>query len=102
MEKAKNVRRVAKGILTRTLNAGKMLIQAKRPSQEIREALEELKAAYTDLVSKHEAFMMSLNDEEYAGAETWMDDCISEYMTFLMRAMITRMMRVNTRNMKSL
>ena len=48
MEKAKNVRREAKGNLTRTLNAGKMLIQAKRPSQEVREALEEIKAAYTD------------------------------------------------------
>ena len=29
---------------------------------------------------------MYLNDEEYAEAETWMDDCISEYMTFLMLA----------------
>ena len=86
MEKAKNVRRVAKGNLTRTLNAGKMLIQAKRPSQEIREALEEIKAAYTDLLSKHEAFTMYLNGEEYAEAETWMDDCISQYMTFLMLA----------------
>ena len=82
MEKAKNVRRAAKGNLTRTLNAGKMLIQAKRPSQEVREALEEIKAAYTDLVSKQEAFTMYLNDEEYAEAETWMDDCIHEYMTF--------------------
>lgn len=86
MGKAKNVRRVAKGILTRTLNAEKMLIQTKHPSQEIREALKELKATYTDLVSKHEAFIMYLNDEEYAEAETWMDDYISEYMTFLMLA----------------
>ena len=86
MEKAKNVRRAAKGNLTRTLNAGKMLIQAKRPSQEVQEALEEIKAAYTDLVSKHEAFTMYLNDEEYAEAETWMDDCIHEYMTFSMLA----------------
>ena len=46
--------------------------KAKRPSQEIREALEEIKAAYTVLVSKHEAFTMYLNDEEYAEAETWM------------------------------
>ena len=45
MEKAKNVRRAAKGNLTRTLNAGKMLILAKRPSQKVREALEEIKAA---------------------------------------------------------
>ena len=82
MEKAKNVRRVAKGILTRTLNAEKMLIQAKRPLQEIREALEEIKAAYTDLVSKHEAFTMYLNDEEYAEAETWMDDCVGSTKLF--------------------
>ena len=29
---------------------------------------------------------MYLNDEEYAEAETWMDDCIHEYMTFSMLA----------------
>ena len=81
MEKAKNVCRAAKGNLTRTLNAGKMLIQAKCPSQEVPEVLEEIKATYTDLVSKHEAFTMYPNDEEYAEAETWMDDCIHEYMT---------------------
>ena len=84
--KSQECSKVAKGILTRTLTAEKMLIQAKRPSQEIRQALEEIKAAYTDLVSKHEAFTMYLTDEEYADAETWMDDCIRQYMTFLMLA----------------
>ena len=58
-----------------------MLIQAKCPSQEVPEVLEEIKATYTDLVSKHEAFTMYPNDEEYAEAETWVDDCIHEYMT---------------------
>ena len=38
MEKAKNVRRAAKGNFTRTLNAGNMMIEAKHPVQEVREA----------------------------------------------------------------
>ena len=43
MEKAKHVRRAAKGTLTRTLNAGNMLLEAKRPMQEVREVFEGLK-----------------------------------------------------------
>ena len=50
MEKAKHVRRAAKGTLTRTLNAGNMLLEAKRSMQEVREAFEEVKAAHTDLL----------------------------------------------------
>ena len=74
-EKAKNVRRAAKGNLTRTLNAGSQLLEAKRPLQEVRDAFQEVKVAHTDLVAKHEAYTMFLNDEEYTEAETWMDDC---------------------------
>ena len=56
MEKAKNVHRAAKGNFTRTLNAGNMLIEAKRPVQEVREAFAEVKAAHNDLVAKKPKF----------------------------------------------
>lgn len=84
MEKAKNVRRAAKGNFTRTLNAGNMLIEAKRPVQEVREAFAEVKATHNDLVAKHETYTMHLNDEEYEEAEVWMDNCTREYITFSM------------------
>ena len=80
MEKAKNVCRAAKGNFTRMLNAGNMMIEAKRPVQEVREAFAEVKAAHNDLVAKHEAYMMHLNNEEYKEAEVWMDS----YITFSM------------------
>ena len=83
-EKAKNVRRAAKGNLTRTLNTGNQLLEAKRPLQEVRDAFQEVKAAYADLVAKHEAYTMFLNDEEYTEAETWMDDCTRNYIEFSM------------------
>ena len=84
MEKAKNVRRAAKGNFTRTLNAGNMMIEAKRPVKEVREAFAEVKAAHNDLVAKHEAYTMHLNDDEYEDAEIWMDNCTREYITFSM------------------
>lgn len=85
MEKAKHVRRAAKGNLTRTLNAGNMLLEAKRPMQEIREVFEEVKAAHTDLVAKHEAYTMFLNDEDYTDAEAWMNECTRDFISFSMR-----------------
>lgn len=59
-----------------------MLIEAKRPTQEVRDAFEEVKVARTDLVIKHEAYSMFLNDDEYADAEAWMDNCTREYIKF--------------------
>ena len=83
-EKAKNVRRAAKGNLTRMLNAGNQLLETKRQLQEVRDAFQKVKAAHTDLVAKHEAYTMFLNDEEYTEAETWMDDCTRNYIEFSM------------------
>ena len=84
MEKAQHVRRVAKGTLTRTLNAGNMLLEAKRPMQEVREAFEQVKAAHTDLVAKHEAYTMFLNDDDYTDAEAWMNECTRDFISFSM------------------
>ena len=83
-DKAKNVHRAEKGNLTRTLNAGNQLLEAKRPLEEVRDAFQEVKAAHTDLVAKHEVYTMFLNDEEYTEAETWMDDCTRNYIEFSM------------------
>ena len=66
------------------LNAGNMLIESKRPVQEVREVFTEVKAAHSDLVAKHEEYTMHLNDEEYKEAEVWMDNCTYEYITFSM------------------
>ena len=70
--------------LTRTLNAGNMLLEAKRPIQEVREVFEEVKAAHTDLVAKHEAYTMFLNDDDYTDAEAWMNECTRDFISFSM------------------
>ena len=61
-KKAKNVCRAAKSALTRALKAIYTLISAKHPTEEILHGFEEAKAAHVDLVRKHEAFCMFLND----------------------------------------
>ena len=83
-EQAKNVRRAAKGRLTRCLNVGKQLLDAKRPPKEILEVFVEAKAALADLSAKHEEYTMFLNDEEYDEAESWMEDCTTDYTRFSM------------------
>ena len=85
MDKAKNVQRAAKGTLSRAINVGKELIDAKRTVGEVMEAyFNAVKEAYKSLEVKHEAFTMSLNDTEYNEAEEWMQACNREYMTFSM------------------
>ena len=72
MDKAKNVRRAAKGTLSRAINVGKELIDAERPVCEVMEAINGVKEAYKSLEVKHEDFTMLLNDTEYNEAEEWM------------------------------
>ena len=85
MEKAKNVRRAAKSAFTRSLNAGRMLLDSSRPSLEARHAFDEVKAAHDDLIAKHEEYTMYLNDEEYPEAEHWMEDCTLRFVEFTVR-----------------
>ena len=85
MEKAKNVRRAAKSAFTRALNAGQMLLDSTRPLSEVHDAFEELKAAYADLIAKHEEHTMYLEDEEYPAVESWMEEWTLKYVSFLMR-----------------
>ena len=85
MEKAKTVRRAAKSAFTRALNVGQMLLDSTCPLPEVRDAFEELKAAYADLIAKYEEYTMFLEDEEYPAAESWMEECTLKYVNFLMR-----------------
>ena len=52
MDKAKNVRRAAKGTLSRAINIGKELIDAERPVCEVMEAINGVKEAYKSLEVK--------------------------------------------------
>ncbi|CAB3985843.1 Hypothetical predicted protein, partial [Paramuricea clavata] len=79
LEKAKNVRRAAKGKLTRVIRTAKVLIEAERPVQEIEDILKEIKDSYAALIVKHEEYAMFLNDEEFDEAENWLNECSSEY-----------------------
>ena len=85
MKKAKNVRRAVKSAFVRALNAGQMLLDSIYPLPEFRDAFEELKAAYADLIAKHGEYTMFLEDEESPAAESWMEECTLKYVNFSMR-----------------
>ena len=82
-EKAKNVRRAAKGALTRVLNTGKMMLDAKRSAAEIQATVKDAKNAYDNLGNKHDEYTMFLDDEEYKEAEKWIEQCTREYTEFI-------------------
>ena len=78
-EKAKNVRRAAKGKLTRTISTYSVLLDAQRPIEEIEVVFKEAKAVYTALVTQHEEYTMFLNDEDYNEAEIRLNESTNEY-----------------------
>lgn len=79
MEKARNVRRAAKGSITRAIGTVRTLIEAKRPWEEIQSALDGLAKCFEALITKHEDYTLLLNDEEFEEAEVWMDECAREF-----------------------
>ena len=86
MEKAKNVRRAAKGSLTRAMGTVDVLIEAQRPIEEVLDALKSLTTCFESLMDKHEQYTILLDDEEFEEAEAWMDDCNREYNGCNMKA----------------
>ena len=56
LERARNIRRAAKGKVTRCTKSVNVLIKAERPVGEVKDALKELKEAYAALVIKHEVY----------------------------------------------
>ena len=79
LDKVKNVRRAAKGTLTRAINACKELISSNRPVNEVTEVFQGLKGAYKALEGKHDEFTMLLDDKDFDEAEEWMQACSREY-----------------------
>ena len=79
MEKAKNIRRAAKGCVTRAITTVNTLIEAKRPSEEVKDFLRSLTTSFEALAVKHEDYTMFLNDEEFTEAEVWMEGCTHEF-----------------------
>ncbi|XP_028413823.1 uncharacterized protein LOC114536670 [Dendronephthya gigantea] len=79
-DKAKNVRRSAKGSLTRVIKAAKEIIEANRSKDEVSEAFEDVKKVHKVLLTKHEEYAIMLSDEEFEESEAWMQACTSEYI----------------------
>ena len=82
-EKARNVRRAAKGALTRAINTGKIMLNAKRPATEMYATVKQVKDTYDNLGNKHDDYTMFLDDTEYDEAEKWMEQCTREYTEFM-------------------
>ena len=53
-KEAKKIRRNAKAALTRCGNWLSNIVEVKRPAPELREAVDNVEKAYTNLVIKHE------------------------------------------------
>ena len=82
-EKARNVRRAAKGALTRAINTGKIMLNAKRLATEMYATVKQVKDTYDNLGNKHDDYTMFLDNTEYDEAEKWMEQCTREYTEFM-------------------
>lgn len=79
MDKARNVRRAAKGTLTRAIGTVNVLIEAKRPWEKTQNALANLSKCFESLLTKHEEYTILLDDDGFEEAEQWMDACTREF-----------------------
>ena len=64
IKQAKIKRRNCKGALTRQGKVVCHKLSANRPAEEIRKELKKYELAFEDLVSKHEEFLLLLEDDE--------------------------------------
>ena len=86
LKEAKKIRRNAKAALTRCGNWLCNIVEVKRPTSEVSEALQNVEKAYNDLVIKHEEYTTLIDDDtDFDEAERWMEDCQGSFMTYLMR-----------------
>ena len=87
LKAAKTDRRTAKGTLTRCGKSLAKLIEAKRPEQEVRDALSKLQLTFDTLVEKHENYSRLLEDDgEFEAQEEWMGECQEDFMSMEMGA----------------
>ena len=78
---AKKIRRNAKAALTRCGKKLTSLLEVERPESEVRDALNEVKEAYSNLVTKHEEYTKMIDDDEqFEEAENWMSECQENFL----------------------
>lgn len=78
---AKISRRTAKAALTRSGKLVNNLIGGKRPKHEVREMLDKLQNSFKELVMKHEAYTVLIDDDhEFEEEETWLGECQENFM----------------------
>ena len=87
MEEAKIKRRTAKAALTRQGKALRKKLSDHRPISETSEALKSVKAAFEDLVVKHEAYtQLIVEDEAFEQEEAWLEECQDFFLEIEMQA----------------
>ena len=87
MEEAKMKRRTAKAALTRQGKALRKKLSDQRPVSETLEALNSVKAAFEDLVVKHEAYtQLIVEDEAFEQEEAWLEECQDFFLEIEMKA----------------
>lgn len=81
LKEAKKIRRNAKAALTRYEKKLTSLLDFGRPESEVRDALNEVKEAYSNLVTKHEEYAKLIDDDEqFEEAENWMSECQESFL----------------------
>ena len=81
MDEAKRKRRTAKAALTRRGNTLRKKLKEGRPVDEIIEAFHDMKAAFENLVVKHEEYaQLILDDEAFELEEKWLEECVDFYL----------------------
>ena len=83
---AKLKRRTAKAALTRAGNNVTFLITAKRPIEEVKEALAKLEENFKRLETRQEELENLLDDEEFEKEEVVMEECQSRYLQLSVQA----------------
>ena len=87
MEEATIKRRTAKAALTRQGKALREKLSDHRPTSEILEALHSVKAAFEDLVVKHETYtQLIVEDEAFEQEEAWLEECQDFFLEIEMKA----------------
>ncbi|XP_067051157.1 uncharacterized protein [Acropora muricata] len=81
MDEAKRKRRTAQAALTRRGNTLRKKLKEGRPVDEIIEAFHDMKAAFENLVVKHEKYaQLILDDEAFELNEKWLEECEDFYL----------------------
>ena len=81
MDEAKWKRRTAKAAITRRGNTLSKKLKEGRPVCEIIDAFHDMKAAFENLVVKHEEYtILILDDEAFEQEEKWLEECEDFYL----------------------